>query len=449
MKKTFRIFLVIMAMPLLMAAQSETKTQIKTGWNFGALPAISFNTDLGFQYGALVNLFHYGDGSRYPVYDHMFYVEASMYTKGSGLLRFSYDSDRLIKGIKTTFDLSYMPEKAINFHGFNGYESVYNSAWEDDSDPAYKSRMFYRFERNMLRLITNATGKIGSGNIQWTGGIDFYSFKVGSVDIDRLNRGKDEDKMLPSLEEQPGLYEKYKQWGILPANELDGGTFTALKAGLVYDSRDFQPNPMKGIWTDVILYVAPKPLSDLDKGFTQLSITHRQYFTLVKEKLSFVYRLSYQQQIGGHTPFYALPLMITTQLKGAYSEGLGGQRSLRGIMRNRVVGEGIVYGNAEFRWKFFRTHLGKQNIYCGLNAFVDAGQVVDKADVDFSVLNNTDSMDNIADYYKADSEKMHFSAGLGLKVVMNENFIISGDFGKALNKQDGEKGIYIGLNYLF
>jgi hypothetical protein len=112
------------------------------------------------------------------------------------------------------------------------------------------------------------------------------------------------------------------------------------------------------------------------------------------------------------------------------------------------VGEGIVYGNAEFRWKFFRTHIGKQNIYCGLNAFVDAGQVVDKVDVDFGLL-EISSQDRISDYYNPDSEKMHFSAGLGLKVVMNENFIISGDIGKALNKQDGNKGIYIGLNYLF
>ena len=39
----------------------------KNGWNFGALPTITFDTDLGFQYGALVNLYDYGDGSRYPM----------------------------------------------------------------------------------------------------------------------------------------------------------------------------------------------------------------------------------------------------------------------------------------------------------------------------------------------------------------------------------------------
>ena len=36
----------------------------KDGWNFGALPTITYDTDLGLQYGALVNLYHYGDGSR-------------------------------------------------------------------------------------------------------------------------------------------------------------------------------------------------------------------------------------------------------------------------------------------------------------------------------------------------------------------------------------------------
>jgi hypothetical protein len=41
------------------------------------------------------------------------------------------------------------------------------------------------------------------------------------------------------------------------------------------------------------------------------------------------------------------------------------------------------------------------------------------------------------------------AAGLGLKIAMNENFIISADIGKALKEQDGGMEFYIGLNYLF
>ena len=55
----------------------------KEGWNFGALPTTTYDTDLGFQYGALVDLYNYGDGSRYPKYNHKLYFEVSRFTKGS------------------------------------------------------------------------------------------------------------------------------------------------------------------------------------------------------------------------------------------------------------------------------------------------------------------------------------------------------------------------------
>ena len=44
---------------------------------------------------------------------------------------------------------------------------------------------------------------------------------------------------------------------------------------------------------------------------------------------------------------------------------------------------------------------------------------------------------------------MHTSYGGGLRIVMNENFVIAVDYGVAANKQDGTSGMYIGLNYLF
>ena len=92
----------------------------KTGFNFGILPTITYDSDLGFQYGGLVNLYFYGDGSRYPKYNHSLYFEVSRFTKGSGINRFFYDSDRLLKGIRTSFDLSYITDQTNSFFGFNG-----------------------------------------------------------------------------------------------------------------------------------------------------------------------------------------------------------------------------------------------------------------------------------------------------------------------------------------
>jgi hypothetical protein len=44
---------------------------------------------------------------------------------------------------------------------------------------------------------------------------------------------------------------------------------------------------------------------------------------------------------------------------------------------------------------------------------------------------------------------MHQSAGISIMPVMNQNFVIAVDIGKSFNKQDGNIGFSIGLNYLF
>src|SRR4030043_1996284 len=89
--------------------KEKSKTDsIKTGWNFGGVPVVAYDRDIGFQYGALVNLYNYGDGSRYPMYDHSIYLEYSRTTKGSSTTQIRYDSDQLIKGIRTAAEASYL-----------------------------------------------------------------------------------------------------------------------------------------------------------------------------------------------------------------------------------------------------------------------------------------------------------------------------------------------------
>jgi hypothetical protein len=85
MKKVV-VFLMFIVFAVTISAQDNVVT--KSGWNFGALPTITFDTDLGFQYGALVDLYNYGDGSRFPNYNHKLYFEVSRFTKGSAINRF-------------------------------------------------------------------------------------------------------------------------------------------------------------------------------------------------------------------------------------------------------------------------------------------------------------------------------------------------------------------------
>lgn len=445
MKYTLSFLCFILAAGLF--AQSENKEEgIKQNWNFGALPTITYDTDLGFQYGALINLFDYGNGSRYPRYDHSLYFEVSRFTKGSGINNFIYNSDRLIPGIETTADFAYLTDMAYDFYGYNGYESVFHPEWIDEDDPAYRTRMFYKYDQKLLRLKLDIQGQIAGERLRWTAGVNFQDFKIGSVNTDKLNKGKDEEDKLPSTADEPGLYERYQQWGIIDAAEANGGIIPTFRAGLVLDTRDNRPNPMKGVATEILVETSPKILG-AESAFTQMAIIHRQYFTLIPKDLSFAYRIGYQATLSGDVPFYYRAHIINSVLTSSASGGLGGAKTLRGIRRYRVVGQDMAYGNVELRWKFARFDLGNNHFYLGLNAFTDFGKVTKKVDIQNKVA-DLSSVPQLA-YFNWGADKMHYSYGAGLRVAMNENFVIAADYGLAANSQDGDSGFYMGLNYLF
>jgi len=423
--------------------EKTTKTdKVKTGWNLGALPVVSFDSDLGFQYGALMNLYDYGDGSIYPNYERSLYIEASRFTKGSGIFRVNYDTRKLIKGIRVYADLSYLPDQVYSFYGFNGYDAVYNSSWVDDKSPQYKTKVFYRYKRKFFRAKVDFRGDFSNKFVHWVAGVGFYSINVKPVDIAHLNKGRKAADMLPDT---ASIYDQYVKWGIIPKNEKYGGSFTVLKAGFEYDSRDNEANPNKGIWFSTVLAGTPGFMSSTKSGFLKLSITQRQYITLAKNTLFFDYRLGAQFTLAGQSPFYISPLIFYAHSSKAYNEGLGGSGNLRGILRNRIVGDGIAYGNFELRWVFVKFSMANQNFYLGTVLFFDTGMAIQKTKV-----NTSNVPAAVKDkYFKSNAEKLHNSAGLGLKIAMNQNFIVSVEYGKAFDAQDGTSGIYIGLGYLF
>ncbi|PLX07497.1 MAG: hypothetical protein C0596_11235 [Marinilabiliales bacterium] len=439
--KKFSLSIVFLLVVAILFAQDEDKKpdDVKTGWNFGLLPVVSYNSDLGFQYGVLTNFYNYGDGSTYPKYKHSIYAEVSRYTKGSGIYRLFYDSEFLIPKIRLTADLSYLPDQALDFYGFNGYDAIYNSDFKDETSTDYQTRMFYKHQRNILRFKLDFQGKTPVDNLNWALGYNFMDIEIGSVPLAKLNEGKDSVDMLPIVN---GLYDNYVDWGIISPEEATGGMHNSLKVGLVYDTRDNEPCPMKGLWTEVVLF------NSFSKDFTfgKFAATHRQYFTLVEDDLSFVYRLGYQGLVYGDIPFYLLPYMVYSYMPSSTVDGLGGSKSVRGMIRNRTVGEGVGFANIEFRYKFARFRFIGQNWYAALNPFLDAGMVIQKVDIDKT--NIPASIDQ-AQFFADDAETVNLTYGCGLHLAMNENFVIAADIGLPVKHDDGSMGVYIGMNWLF
>jgi hypothetical protein len=432
-------------------SQKEEET-VKSGWTFGGVPAISYDRDVGFRYGAIVNFYDFGDGSRYPKYDHSIFLQYSRTTRGSTVSQFAFDSDRLIPGIRTASEIIYETEQALDFYGFNGYQSKYNASYENDEDPvAYLSRMFFRHDRKLLRVRAEFTGDLIENRLKWIAGAEYFNNIIDTVDITRLNKRKSAEDLLPDVE--GGLYQKYIDWGLIPSSEKNGGMHTLLKVGIVYDTRDNEPNPMKGIWTDAILVAAPGFLGNRDMTYGKIALTHRQYFTLINRNLNFAYRLSYQGKLFGEIPYYMLPFIFNSP-PNYTRDGLGGGKTIRGVLRNRVVGEDYFYGNAEFRWKFVHTRFLRQNFHIALSTFLDAGKVVGDYSVDPEKVPETFNIGDRSfarsDFFNEGNDSLHLSAGGGIHFVLNENFVVAVDYGLAFRPEDdGGSGLYIGLNWLY
>lgn len=461
--KKFILLTLAFALSLHLFAQEQTIT--KTGYNFGPLPVVAYDADKGFQYGGLVNIFNYGDGTNYPNYDSKTYVEFSAFTKGSKLIQVAYDNKSLIPGVRWSSAAYVLIEKAMDFYGFNGYGSYFD--WSKvaagKSGDSFIYTPYYRRKNTAALFKTDFIGRI-TDNLKWEAGYHLGIFKSGAIDRDNINKGKKDGQKYP--DEMPTLFEQYKDWGLIGANEADGGVVSSVRLGIVYDSRDKEGAPARGIWAEAHLTAAPKWLGSTN-GFYRYSATWRHYLPIVDNNvLTFAYRLNYEGTFGSNAPFYVLPY-ITVMGENTDKDGMGGYRTVRGMLRDRVVGLDMATANLEMRWRFVNFTLGKQNISLGLSVFSDMatatrGRYIPKTyDEYISNGGKPSAYKAFADYraLSRENDRLHVTAGAGFRFIMNENFIVAVEYGAPLSRfysnsspmynQDGTGAFYINTGYLF
>lgn len=438
MKKTILMFIIAFIV------SNAISQNAPKGWKFGgALPAIAYDSDVGFRYGALGYIYDWGDGTQYPNYMKSIYLEWSRTTKGSGITRIQYD-DRKFFGSKIRFtsELGYYIEQALDFYGFNGFQSKFDANFSDPNSSSYKSRMFYRADRRTLRGIFDFQIPINDKILVYTG-ISLFSVKMGSVDIAKLNKNKKPEQLLPSLDSVPGIFEKYQTWGLLPSEEINGGFVPLFKIGIVYDTRDKEALPTKGLWEEAFITVSPGIQGRAP--YYQLFAAHRQYFNIITNRLSFAYRLVYMGKLAGNVPYFMLPVYLNTK---DIQDAVGGSKTVRGIMRSRIVADAVAMGTAEIRWRVLNTKLFKQDFYIALSSFVDATRIIIPYKVDLTNVPQQEK-DIYFSSIEKDIYKFHLGYGGGLRFALNENFIVAVDYGLTNNKQDGASGLYIGLGWMF
>ncbi len=447
--KKLVIFALLIALTFNVYAQEEK--EMKKGWSFGLLPTATFSVDNGFQAGAFGDVYNYGDGSTYPDPLHKISWEASYFTKSHRMrLYLAYDSKYLIPGMRLNASVTYMNDPLYSFWGFNGPASVQDySLWSNRS--TVPNVNYYGMSRKMFRVLANVQGHI-TDNLNWAAGVNFWNWDLD----DMKDRGvtNKETGETGYYNKDLTLYKYYQKIGAITEDEAEGGTALELNAGFVYDTRDIEAAPNHGIWAEAYLNG-----NILKHKYLKACAYFRHYVDIPIHIPAgdpvFAYRLAWQQTIAGETPFYMIQNIPLLVQRNMISEGFGSNSTIRGLRENRILTEGMAWVNAELRVKLVKFTLFNQYFYLAVNPFFDAGIITkpyranilkDKVSDDDLLLFKTDSMI----YDDSHLKDLIYSAGAGLKIAMNQNFIVSADFAKCFTPGlDAGLWIGIGINYQF
>ncbi len=352
--------------------------QAQTGLGWSGLPALNYDSDEGFGYGLTGGLYQYADGSRTP---YAWALESTVFftTHGHNSVSLFYDAPGwLPRGVRLTAGLGLDLDCCQPYYGLG------NAA---PRDTALLSRPplthYYTYKRD----------RVGAAvNLQWS--------------------------VLPHVRVLSGVAAQYnaaaaRDPNTLFALDLASGTIAAAdepatalgpKVGLVYDTRDFERDPRRGLWLEALAWEGVLVSGGGD--FTRLTGTLRGYVSPAPW-LTFAARALGEHVRGD------MPLPFLADIGSSFQDfaGIGGAESLRGVLRLRYLGRTRTLGNLEVRWHGPGFHWLGAPWQLGAVGFVDAGRVWDERG------------------FGDGSAGLHWGKGAGLRLAWGASFIIAADFG--------------------
>ena len=395
----------------------------KTGWEYVPLPNVNYNSDLGLSLGAFCDFFYYGDGTIYPNFLHHGGITGTYSTKGSWYLHGYFESIQLIPGLRISASATYRDAEANSFYGFNGIAAPFDPELDLNK---HTRTAWYTNHRRFVRVATTFQGPI-AGKLNWVGGAVFRHVMMADFQLNNYDSGK-------------SLFMAYKQAGLIHEDEFAGGTSLELKGGLSYDTRDVEMFPTKGAYGELIL-IGNGDLKQWKYNYLQVAARWKQFISLIPDWLIFAYQLCFQHTLAGEIPYYNLNELATIHYLYEENSGLGSRYSIRGYNYNRISAAGYAWTNLEFRvipWKF---KLFKQNFRLVLNPFMDLAAITKTYRLEQQM--------QVADFYQSLKRPVMASAGCGIKLHMNTNFILSLDFAKAFDPQLSNFMIVMATTYVF
>ena len=402
----------------------------EAGWAPQGLPLASYNSDEGFGYGARILLIDRlaRPGSPAP-FRYLFLAQFYQTTKGVASHRLFLDAPGLF-GSAFRFDgnLEWSIDKFSPWYGL-GNQSQYIEAADTcanraalainpdvcPGNPQFKGARYYRYNRNSLpRLKLNLRRDL-AGPFKLLAGYRFSLNKISPL-YSPGDLGQGQGSQL-TADARRGLITGWD--GSNPGESFRLRT-SELTAGLVYDTRDNEPAPTEGMFHEVSARSGLRALGgQFDYG--GFNATARFYRSLGVPSLVAALRVLADATFGD-VPFFLLS--TTGGLDGP--DGVGGQFSARGLLKNRLQGKVKLLVTPELRWRFYRG----ERIDLETVAAVDAGRVW-------------------ADLGSADPGGPKLGGAGGVRVAWDKNFVVRLDVGLGISEPYGTGSIYLTFDEMF
>lgn len=385
----------VLALVVLAAAESRAQQAAHPrGLGISGIPAVGFDADEGFGYGAILQVSDYGDGTVAP-YRFMLQPTVFFTSKGRRDMLVFVDAPHALPGDwRFSGIIGRQQQLATPYYG-TGNTSVFNDALVTKSNPYY-----YRYGR---------TVRLATGNLQHSIGLPSVRLLVGAGI---------QDTKLKATPYDSGTTLFAATFGTADA---PASTARYVRGGLVVDTRDREIGTHSGNWSDLIFQ---KVGLGGDESFNRITGTFRQFVPL-GERLTFAERVLVQTTTG-NPPVWELSYV---QSSFRDDEALGGATSIRGIPRNRYVGKGVAFSNSELRWDVAHFDVMHHSTSLILSGFVDAGRVWQNGVAASSII-----------------QDLHVGYGGGAHLAIGPTFVVTGDVG---HSSQSTAAIYLGVGYLF
>lgn len=420
----------------------------KEGLFITAIPDVSSDPVTGWGFGARTNIYQNGTRSHqlfaYTPYLYKVKLNATWYTSNARELVLGFDMP-YVRGsrwrVKVDFKAQQNPtnlyfgntEQTLAPLRILPYGPTYNRFADYDAArksiriggigeaPIVTDALMNRFEERELMLNLKADRALGSGRWRVLGGYEIQH--LGYSTFEGFNSKVTIPVTGGTTEVPNGLSLLQRDYVGGKVYGLDGGWISLVQGALIYDTRDLEPDPSRGMYAEATTELSD-PVIGSGYSFAKVMVQGKFFRKLpVGPRTIAAARVAVGNIFGNKAPFFEFQDQWSPD--GSIN-ALGGRQSLRGYRANRFLARSLAFANLEVRARLGETRLLKQRFSLTAVPFFDVGTVRN----DWKDLNLT---------------QWKYSWGGGLRIGWNQSTILSFDYG--LSPED--RLFFFGIGQIF